>query len=433
MPIPGDVTLSVDSEHADRTANGDDSYLSAAQADGSFMFAKNLPSSTPNAKNGETRHEAWEDSLESPFDQMDRKLRDELRLDGAYESSDMPTPSLPSGYSMPRLDGASTRTVDPADLPRARGEAGPTGTPKAKPRSRLSNGSSRNPFDGAPNGSWNGIADLRSTPLNAKFAKGKAKKFDDGPRPSTLATAMADLTEDMDDDEPMAMSPPVTMNFSLPPRAAAVLNTGKTPVKKEKRQSQARMIIDDLMEEMAEGMSPRMPTPEGLGRYSMLPMDMSGGKRLFDTTAPSGIDLHGSVLEDLTGDGPTSAPAPTRRSMANTSFGSDGPGSINIAQKIIYSNDDTFDADDSFDSEPGVPHATLSHHSGSYVVDTGDVSGFSDADASLAREVFNPAAQAGNRAGFALMKPEEMHTYHGGRLEDAAGREVMDSPTYAKR
>ena len=412
----------------------------------------------PGRMMGNMGGNSWEDSMESPFDRMDRKLRDDLGLDDREyaESSDMPTPSLPSGYSLPGMGhesygDVSTGTVEPPDLPRE-------GNPSNRPSSQAGGSSDhaagdtpkpkRNPFQNNPanaNTQWNGVTDLRHTPLNARFkGKGKERAV---PRPKqSLANTIADLTmDDSNEEVKLAMSPPVTMNFTLPPRAQAVLNAGRTPVKStpgqrvdtKGKEGEARMILDDLMEEMEMGPyepSPRMPTPEGLGRYSVVPTELGSGRRLF--------------TDQVGGQGQAGPSGTTsRRSLANTSYGSD---IIDQPPQPtpVYGDEDTFDVDDdSFDSayDGGGQTIHAQQPQGSHIMVgddsdlSGDISGVSSVssptpgNASEAGMIFGGVGGAGRQdgRGFSLMKPDEMMTFHGGRLEDAAGMDVAFTPTNA--
>lgn len=392
--------------------------------------------------------------MESPFDRLDRKLRDELRIDGGgggYASSDAPTPSLPSGYDMPGLRGVgngigdetygdvSTGTAEPVDLPRA---------PLSVQGSRVKGGDTpkatrqRNPFTKATgsnansnSNSWNGITDLRSTPLNARFSKPKANQtsttnlnpnFASNPTSRSGLRSVTQLDES-DDDIKLNMSPPVTMTFNLPPRAQAVLNAGRTPLKSSKKEGEARLILDDLMEEMERGYepSPRMPTPEGLGRYSIVPGELDPqlgqGRRLFE----SGAGGEGEKEE-------TYHATATRKSMANTSFGSDVVDGQPLQQGVYAEEEDSFDADDSFDSpaQPG-PSQAQTQYTAAQVEDSYMSMSPNTSEAGM---IFGGPAQPNvgvGRGKFSLMKPDEMMTFHGGRLEDAAGRDMMDSPTHA--
>jgi DASH complex subunit ASK1 len=376
-----------------------------------------VASSTPlPGRHGGSR--SWEDSIESPFDRMDRKLREELRLDEGYaeSSNSMPTPSLPSGYSLPAF-AAADASYDVS-----------TGT--AEPRGQSSSGRSSSAHaDGdtpkakrAESTKWNGLTDLRNTPLNAKFAKSKGKFNANKPKLSLVQT-LADLN-DSDDDLKMTISPPVTMNFTLPPRAQAVMNTGRTPVKLASKQSlnqksegEARMILDDLLEEMGSMDSPHMPTPEAFGRYSTAPEELGSGRRLFTGIADDGP---GSSKHDATG-------ATTRKSLANTSYGSDILDQPNDLAPV-YPDDDSFDEDDSFDSAFGGPttHGQYNNNAATNE-DYANVTGSSAGNDS----VFGVPAHLAGGSGFNIMQQDEMQTYGGGRLEDA-GDEVHHSPTFAR-
>lgn len=374
----------------------------------------------------------------SPFDRLDRKLRDELRIgdEGGYASSDAPTPSLPSGYDLPGLGNGdstygnvSTGTVESVDLARA---------PLSVQGSRIEGGDTpkaarqRNPFASATGSnvnsqaSWNGIADLRSTPLNARFAKPKPLLVPSDQRTTQRPHVNLD---DSDDDIRLNMSPPVTMTFNLPARAQAVLAAGRTPIKSNRKplekEGEARMILDDLMEEMERGYepSPRMPTPDGLGRYSIVPGELasgSGGRMLFSDGGGGEETYH-----------------PTRKSMANTSFGSDGvvEGTSHPPAGVYNDDEDSFDVEDSFDSPTtaGPSHYTQGHgERAAAQVDDSYIS--MSPNTSEAGMIFGGPPQQNGRMGrgrFSLMKPDEMMTFHGGRLEDAAGRDMQDSPTHA--
>ena len=378
------------------------------------MFPPGAVSSTPRAAGGVgggAGDESWEDSMESPFDRLDRRLRDDLRIEG-YASSDAPTPSLPSGYNLPdsTYGDVSTGTVEPVDLPsmaRPKGDDGDTPKPMRtrNPFSTATDSNANATSSTSSNPQWNGITDLRSTPLNARFSKSKPKP---GPSASEL--------DDSDDDIHLNMSPPVTMNFTLPPRAQAVNAAGRTPVKSAAGvgEGKARMILDDLMEEMERGYepSPRMPTPEGLGRYSVLPHELGQGRSLFDPSRSNSYRAN----------------AP-RKSVANTSFGSDGVLESQSQPTQVYNDDDdSFDVDDSFDS----PGQGPSQYYVAQPDNQQDISGISSnggmsPTTSEAGMIFGGQPKRGPGEGaFSLMKPDEMMTYHGGRLEDA---ELAESPT----
>lgn len=131
---------------------------------------------------------------------------------------------------------------------------------------------------------WNGIADLRTTPLNPRVkkfraestGKDKGKGKGKGKGREMDADLDDDFNSDLDDEglpdhsnsTNLIGTPPITMNFSLPQRT---LN--KTPVK-----DAARAVIRDLLNESFSldlgGLGEDSPgmgeTPEGFGRYGGL-------------------------------------------------------------------------------------------------------------------------------------------------------------------
>lgn len=502
------------SQQPDASTQYDDQTLTLRQAadessirnDDSFMF--NPPpgtSSTPLPAGrgaGGRPNDSWEDSMESPFDRLDRKLMDELKIgkEGYEEqsSSEMPTPSLPSGYSLPGLDSRdssrissihdySVGTIDPSRESEPSSSFGQSGsrpaqtyhlspTPKAN---RLADPppASSNPF-GAD---FEGIVDMRDTPLNAK------KKNKDNFKPKTAS--IPSLDDDSDSDESndgFGMSPPVTMKFDLPPRAQAIMNAARTPGKGKGKEAEdagagiadkereAKFILDDLLEEMSNEMSPRMETPEALRRYSVLPGDAAPSKLFFSSSSlspaiaededrtfiaaslshpshPSHARMEDRAEETYH---PDSRPAASRQSLANSSFNSNTTEVPN-AQMVYSHEEDSFDDEgDTFDSSGEisslhVPSTGSSTHPGfgplplssqpshptmadqSYLSSEGDLTRITQASNT---SLFGGGAHGGRLgvgAGgrFALMTKEDMDTYHGGRLEDAAGEDVWFSPT----
>lgn len=375
------------------TQQGDETYL--AHSDASFMFDNaNMASSTPlpGGRNSQPSHlhsfdSSFSDSLASPFDTLQRRLRDDLQLD----DSDMPTPSLPSGYDMPPVELDQSSVVLPSPLPPLSSTYRPsasTSSAAATPKARRPPPSSQN------NGLHNGLVDIRTTPLTAKF------------RPKL---SLADLDAD-DDDFQLNMSPPVTMAFQLPPTASAVQAAGRTPKAAVETHNHAQRIVDDLMDEMSAEYvaSPRIPTPEGLRRYSVLPppqpFQANTSRNIFADQIASSSTV------------PAGQQRQTRRSMANTSYGSDME---DVPEEHVYSNDDTMD--DSFDSPDPTQYA--------YNLSTSSVG----SDRSDGGTVFGGPRVQSRQSAFNLMKPDELVTFHGGRLEDAAGREVADTPTNVKQ
>ncbi|PWN50407.1 hypothetical protein IE53DRAFT_387285 [Violaceomyces palustris] len=101
----------------------------------------------------------------------------------------------------------------------------------------------RNPFaEPASVKHWNGIADLRKTPLNPR-AKGKGRSKDG----SGGNESDSDSSDGTSITWPSDMSPPVTMQFTVPQSKYA-----KTPAKEA-----ARMVVDDLLRTV-EGASPHV-------------------------------------------------------------------------------------------------------------------------------------------------------------------------------
>ena len=361
------------------------------------MFGKGATASTPLGKKQFTGNESWESSMESPFDKNDRQLRDLKIGDGYDDESDMPTPSLPSGYGMPRDD--SSMSSSPSIRPpgdRSHSSRPLSSTPKA----------ARNTY----------ITDLRNTPLNAKFPKPKPKS---GLRSHTLPA------DDSDDDLLGGMSPPRTMNFgALPPRVqainAAVQN--KTP----RKATEANAILNDVMSEISRGMyadSPDVPVPDFVRRYTI---DPRASTSALDNANSSPLASYRDTGRE------------TRKSMANTSFGSDI-----VSRPMGEGGDESDDSDDSDDSGTVPPPQGDYRSDISYTTNTpgatgryGNVGDFSTIHPGGSRgtgddnEVFGvPAAiQSGERSkekpAFGLKTQEEMRTFFGGRLEDSEGTDT---------
>ncbi|WVQ75362.1 hypothetical protein IAR50_004981 [Cryptococcus sp. DSM 104548] len=482
----------------------DDSSLQPGTEE-SFMFdpppgvsSTPLPAGRTGA--GGRQNDSWEDSMESPFDRLDRKLRDDLKIDEGDEyeqsSSDMPTPSLPSGYSLPRLDGDSSVMSSINDYSVGNIEPSQTNTDssasfsqthsrlaqsyRASPTPKANRLANPPPAESNPFGKdFTGVVDLRSTPLNMK-KKGQGWK----PKQS-IVPGLDDSDSDSDDGMPAGMSPPVTMSFNLPPRAQAVMNTARTPGKgKEKdpvggKEKEAKFILDDLLEEMSQDMSPRLETPEALRRYSVMPNDNIPGRLLFsDTSSSFRPEAIGEEDED---EDQTFHAAPashshshshsqssynpptqeetyqpplsrTRQSLANSSFGSNASMTQVPGGPVVYSDaneEDSFDEGDTFDdsgeiSSLHVPSTGSSTHPGfgmnyqqpgSYQVpgqQMVDDASFASSEGDVTNtSLFGGRGGRAPTGGFALMTREEMDTYRGGRLEDAAGEDVMLSPLYA--
>lgn len=211
------------------------------------------------------------------------------------------------------------------------------------------------------------------------------------------------------------------MNFgALPPRVqainAAVQN--KTP----RKAAEANTILQDLMSEMQD--SPDIPQPDFLGRYATNATASSSG---FNHSNSSPLAPFRDTGRE------------TRKSLANTSYGSD------IVTRPMGDDGDDSDSDSEDSDDSGtVPPPQGDYRSDiSYTTNTpgataryGNIGDFSTIHPGGSgrggddNEVFgNPApAKGGEGTGqkpeFGLKKQEEMYTYMGGRLEDAEGTET---------
>lgn len=400
-----DDTITLDRE-------GSQVYSSRQEEEGSFVFGNGATASTPLRPKHAGVNNSWESSVESPFDKNERMLRD-MRIGGGdsyEESSDVPTPSLPTGYS---LSGIARDSL---------GSTSKSKSSSAADDSLLSSPAARASSSTPKAGRVAHVTDLRNTPLNAKFPahKAKASAHKSSSRPRSYYPPGFDF-DDSDDEIVTGMSPPRTMNFgTLPPRAQAIQAAAreKTP----KKDSDAQAILQDLLSDIDNYQpSPKMPTPENFKRYSLLPEEMGPGpaQQLF-----------------------ASAQQMPRKSMANTSFGSDIVTQPPQGAQLI--GDDSFDQDDSFSSDGSgtVPPPADYRSDISYMTNTPGRPGVGDFSTTMQpggdrgdmrdTEVFGPPSGGGvgrqGGAPFEIMKQDEMYTFHGGRLEDAAGEEVDRTP-----
>ena len=365
------------------------------------MFGNGATASTPLGKKPHfTGNDSWEDSIESPFDKNDRKLR-ELKIGGGFDDeSDMPTPSYPSGFGLPGQREDSSMSSSPSIRPpgdRSHSSRPLSTTPKA----------TRVPSH---------ITDLRTTPLNAKFPIPKPK-----PNPSGLRSK-APFADDSDDDLMGGMSPLRTTNFGpLPPRVQAI-NAAvhhKTPQKA----APADTILSHVWSEMADNEYIDSPVLPELTMYNLNARASSSN---------TNNDSHASPINPLR----YNTGRETRKSMANTSFGSDkvtGPGPLGQGQGD--DSDDSFSSDDSGTVPPpgdyrsdvsyatNTPGATARYGDGGDFTTTmhpGSGSGVRD------EEVFGGPSDPAARGGFGLMKQDEMYTYMGSKLDET--RELEETP-----
>jgi DASH complex subunit ASK1 len=301
------------------------------------------------------------------------------------------------------------------------------------------------------------LIDLTSTPLGKDFrplapSAGRSLFSHPAARPNATASssnpAPRNIFDEDDDDVKLGMSPPKTMKYHLPPRAQSIVTAGTTPIK----------APPDLMD-MSYEPSPRIPTPRELRRYSSvndLAADLAAARAEFDKPiAPPEEPARGVF------DAPTQSEEPTarrlfqddtrrfdgldestygygrsRRSLANTTCGSDIMIQGDETGRIIGDDESIDDADDSLDDTEG--YAAQAAEGFEFVDNSydSDMSGYPrGADSSYAQggetSLFGkPAPGGGGGSQFALHQQDEMVTYHGGRLEDA---DAPDSPTQRRR
>ncbi|EKD04116.1 hypothetical protein A1Q2_01591 [Trichosporon asahii var. asahii CBS 8904] len=455
-------------------------------------------SSTPARR----QDDSMEDSVGSPFEHVDRQLGS-LAIDDTED-----TPSLPSAYGRynDRFDESSSSPPVRRDL-LSSFTAGPSDARRPS-ASSLAPGAGLAP--GTPGRRHSALIDLTQTPLNARF-----DSFSPSP----------------------AMSPPVTMKFTLPPRAEAMLRPrGDEPLRRADKDTREMTNLLDEITKYDYAPSPRAATPEALRRYSVMPGEI--GRRLFDDDTPKASSgglgdisddspfisklasggskhsttgsasaafgsgsKHGSIFSsgsrpalshdskassrpepnlfsakpaptedtslasslgfgrpppsttnytynagdesvNLLGD-TTLDPTPRRRSLANTSFGSDIQTSeqpvrvIGDDESIDESFDDTFDATATYgQGQGGYYQAEPQYSAGSgqgYDPQAAALAGFEFVDDSYVSEdgdtmmpraagtgVSEVFGRPGEHESFRLHQQDEMVTYHGGRLEDAA-------------
>lgn len=125
---------------------------------------------------------------------------------------------------------------------------------QATPRSSKSKS---NPFAPPSVRMWDGIVDLRKTPLTSKIKDGRSTKTASSSKRGGSKSAHAEDDADWDSDSsdkdslgwPAGMSPPVTMQFSVPQSRYA-----QTPAKEA-----AKMMVDDLLRSVgASSPAPRV-------------------------------------------------------------------------------------------------------------------------------------------------------------------------------
>lgn len=433
--------------------------LTSAHDEGSFIFGQGVTASTPvrSSKHNGPR-DSWEDSIESPYERTDRMLQD-MRIGGGAsledDSSDMPTPSLPAGYSLSAIardsldhtsrarsghhdDGSESSSSRILEPPRPAATAtSSSSTPKA---TRTSTAEQQR------------LTDLRNTPLNAKFPKPSKGQLSAYKSKYSHLPAGFDF-EDSDDDIITGMSPPRTMNFgTLPPRAQAMQAVARDKTPKKGVVADTQSVLDDLLSEMHNHeSSPRLESPVLFGgHHSLLPEEMVPESQLGPSASTSQTGSTGGLQLPYQSQGQQN-----RRSMAaNTSYGSDivtGAPHGQIIGDDSYGNDDSFSSDGSGTVPPPADYRSdVSYMTNTPGLGLANNNNRGDFTTTMGRdgrgelrdtEVFGqPGGASGDhRSGgsgsgrpFELMKMDEMYTFHGGRLEDAAGREVDDTPVKAR-
>lgn len=394
---------------------------------------------------------SFDDPLGSPYERLDRQLS-RLSMDNTDDHA--PTPSLPSGYG-------SVKSPESPDFDSTLRYEAPvlTSTPRAsrtndRPAEQVSPTLYRSPMNPR-------LIDLTTTPLGTDFRPLAPSSIANTARggifsriPASKPSAKGSLYDD-DDDIKLGMSPPVTMKFSLPPNARSIVERGTTPIKPSAiggSGGRTARELDDLIDNMSDyEPSPRMPTPENLRRYSVMPGDLEAARKLFaedpvpqasSSAGPSHPSLDNKRLPMY--DDTYNGGGRTRRSIANTSFGSDIQIQRDVTGRII-GDDESIDNDDDSDSsaeDDTAGYAAQAAEGFEFVDNSYDseASGYpaardvTDMDTRESRprgtgetSLFgNPAPGRSSAQQFALHQQDEMVTYHGGRLEDAA---APDSPT----
>ena len=404
-----DMTIRQEDESAIQAADHD-----AESSDASF-FGAGAMSSTPmpaNRTTGGNPNASWESSMESPFERLDRRIRDDLVIGETSEG----TPNVPSGYGLQAPSEASTSfshlqapttthgygqplldlSIDsslpdsPLVPPTTVTKLHSTYTPRAARRPLPASSPRQNPFQSPardPSSSkWNGIADLRTTPLNIRTAR------------AAYAPAEEDDDEDDDDDALLGFSPPVTMNFTMPSRPPK----SQTPMK-----ASAKAVVDSLLhqtveehddyDDLGDTPSPKPPTPS---RWTMnaAPAPPLGSRDLFGVSHDSPQGGNDSF------DSGSGSDMSAENIHPSSHIAQPHP----LSQQIYHDEGDSFD-DDSFDSN----------------ADARDHPGLSPTT-SEAGVIFGHVRNGPRGGRFDLMGPDELLTFHGGKLEDA---EIATSPT----
>lgn len=255
------------------------------------------------------------DDAPSPFEHLDRRLREELILEDDRDGRNEYEANDEGGEADETITGRREHEDDVYDeepsvilrpsRPPSRRKA--TARSEATPRKRAGH-AERNEI-GSPG--WNGLADLRTTPLNVKVKRDlpvSGLKFALNPSragPSTkpptqqyMATTAAGRTSDLTTDSMESsdfgvtnMSPPVTTNFG---NTITRRNIEKTPAKEA-----VRLVIDDLMRGIGGGFSPS-PVMEADAAFAKYGFGTSGLEAAVGGGTPSkSMGKRGQMLSQV--------------------------------------------------------------------------------------------------------------------------------------
>lgn len=282
-------------------------------------------SSTPARR----QDDSMEDSVGSPFEHVDRQLGS-LAIDDDTED----TPSLPSAYgryndrydesaaSPPRRDLLSSFT------------AGPSGARRGSASLVPGAGHGAGLAPGTPGRRHSALIDLTQTPLNARF-----DSFSPSP----------------------AMSPPVTMKFTLPPRAEAMIRPrGDEPVRRDKESTREMTNLLDEITKYDYAPSPRAATPEALRRYSVMPGELMG-RKLFDDDTPRASGSGSHEYDDSPFVSGSAFKLGSGRHESESAFGS---RSTHDSGSAFGSGSKAFDSGSAFGSGGSRSRAGLGHGAG---------------------------------------------------------------------
>jgi hypothetical protein len=250
------------------------------------------------------------DDAPSPFEHLDRRLREELVLDDDHVGRNDYEGNDGEGQADETITGRRGDEGDAYDEEPSvilRPSRGKTATrSEATPRKRAGH-AGRNEI-GSPG--WNGLTDLRTTPLNVKVKRdlpasslkfalnppraGQSAKLPTQQYASTAGGRPSDLTSDSMESSDFGvtnMSPPVTTNFG---NTITRRNIEKTPAKEA-----VRLVIDDLMRGIGGGFSPS-PVMEADAAFAKYGFGASGLEVAVGNGTPSkSMGKRGQLLSQV--------------------------------------------------------------------------------------------------------------------------------------